>query len=399
MTVRDTAFRDKSMFINFWYVAGRSEEVTEQPLKQQMLGQDFVLFRDADGVARCLSNTCIHRGGSLSNGKTIDNCIQCPYHGWQFDGEGRCHKIPSLGPDAKVPSRARVDAYPTEERYGLVFAFLGDLPESERPPIMEIAEYTAREPDEGWRATVQFFDWDFDYKRSMENGIDAAHNEFVHPTHGFSGERDDIDIRVPSPKLEETEWGTGFFDEREAPPLADKKMHEASGRTGVAVVRAGTGHHGVASLWTFIYPTPEMKIHQYLFETPIDSCHTSLYLVNLRNFMLDPADDERVMSRNENTARQDRCVLEAVHPVLTPETRTRELFMPADTPIGRYRDRIAEWEARGWRIDIDEVNRNCKRVAYAIPCPARREAKGWILDSIPLIPAREAGRTEREATG
>jgi hypothetical protein len=115
--------------------------------------------------------------------------------------------------------------------------------------------------------------------------------------------------------------------------------------------------------------------------------------------MLDAADDQRVMSRNENTAQQDRCVLEVVHPVLTPETRTRELFMPADTPIGRYRDRIAEWEARGWRIDIDEVNRNRKRVAYAIPCPARRETKGWILDSIPLIPTREAGRTEREATG
>ena len=162
------------MFINFWYVAGKSDDFTDQPVKRRMLGQDFVLFRDADGIARCLSNTCTHRGGSLAGGKTKGNCVECPYHGWQFDGEGRCHRIPSLGPNAKIPARARVDAYPTEERYGLVFAFLGDLPEEERPPIMEIKEYSSTRPDEGWAATVQHFDWDFDYRRSMENGIDPA---------------------------------------------------------------------------------------------------------------------------------------------------------------------------------------------------------------------------------
>lgn len=381
------------MFINFWYVAGKSDEFTDQPLKRRMLGQDFVLFRDHEGIARCLSNTCIHRGGSLAGGKVKDDSIQCPYHGWQFDGTGRCHRIPSLGPDAAIPARARVDAYPTEERYGLVFAFLGDLPEAERPPIMNIEEYREESPDDGWRATIQHFDWDFDYKRSMENGIDGAHNEFVHPTHGFSGERDDLDISIPIPELEETEWGVGFFTEREAPPLADKKMHAASGRSGNAIIRAGTGHHGVSSIWTFIYPTPDMKIHQYLFETPIDSCHTSLYLVNLRNFMLDAADDDRVMDRNENTAQQDRTVLMAVRPVLTPETRIKELFTPADSPIGRYRDRITEWEHRGWRIDIDEVTRHENKVAYAIPCPDRRNNKGWVLDSVPLVAPKQQSQT------
>jgi phenylpropionate dioxygenase-like ring-hydroxylating dioxygenase large terminal subunit len=52
------------MYINFWYVAGRSKEIGDKPLKRRMLGQDFVLFRDSRGVVRCLSNTCSHRGGS-----------------------------------------------------------------------------------------------------------------------------------------------------------------------------------------------------------------------------------------------------------------------------------------------------------------------------------------------
>ena len=382
------------MFINFWYPACEGTEITDQPVKRRMLGQNFVLFRDADGVAHCLSDTCVHRGGSLSGGKVKGDCVECPYHGWQFDGDGRCHRIPSLGPNAKIPGRARVDAYPTQERYGLVFAFLGDLPEAERPPLLHIAEYGADGPIEGWTATIQHFEWAFDYKRSMENGIDPAHNEFVHPTHGFSGEREDY--KVNPPKLIHTDWGTGFWGRPYVPPLAEKKMQEASGRSGNTTISAGTGHVGVASIWTFIHPMPDMKIHQYLFECPVDDANTSLFLVNLRNFLIESEDDERMKGRNEYVALQDRDILLAVHPVLTPETRTKELFMPSDSPIGAYRDKLKQWETRGWRIDVDEVDRNRRKVAYAIPCPTRRESKGWVLDAVPLIPPAAAASEPAE---
>ena len=129
------------MYINFWYAAERSENVTDKPVKVRMLGQDLVLFRDAEGKARCLANTCVHRGGSLGGGKLRNGRVECPYHGWQFEGDGRCARIPSLGLDASIPARARVDSYPVEERYGLVFAFLGDLPEDERPGILEVKEW------------------------------------------------------------------------------------------------------------------------------------------------------------------------------------------------------------------------------------------------------------------
>ena len=100
------------------------------------------------------------------------------------------------------PDRTRIDAYPTVERYGLVFAFLGDLPEAQRPPIMPIPEYGPDGPREGWAATIQYFEWDIDYQRSIENGIDPAHNEYVHDTHGFSGEREESREarRAPTPR-------------------------------------------------------------------------------------------------------------------------------------------------------------------------------------------------------
>jgi phenylpropionate dioxygenase-like ring-hydroxylating dioxygenase large terminal subunit len=376
------------MFINFWYPAGESSEFTDKPVKRRMLAQEFVLWRDSAGKVHCLSNTCVHRGGSLAGGRIRNDEVQCPYHGWQFRGDGRCTKIPSLGHDAKIPGRARVDSYPVEEKYGLVFAFLGDQPE-EGCPIMDIPEHRGAQPDEGWARTIQHFEWDFDYQRSMENGIDGAHNEFVHPTHGYSGERDDIRIATENYRWVDDEWDTGHFGSRRAPPLADPVMREASGRYGDGIITGGTGHHGCNQIWTLIHPTEKMSIHQYLFETPVDEGRTSLFLVNMRNFLLDESGDQRMTTRNAVVATQDRDVLYDLRPVLTPLKRTKELFTPADASIGKYRDKLKAWENRGWRIDMDEVNRNIRKVAYAIPSPDRRKHKGWILDAVPLMPARE----------
>jgi phenylpropionate dioxygenase-like ring-hydroxylating dioxygenase large terminal subunit len=116
------------MFMNFWYPAEDSESVTNKPLKVNMLGLPFVLWRDEAGKAHCVSNTCSHRGGSIGDGKVVGNCVQCPYHGWLFNGDGECERIPSLGPIEKIPPRSPIDDYPVEERYGLIFVFLGDTP-------------------------------------------------------------------------------------------------------------------------------------------------------------------------------------------------------------------------------------------------------------------------------
>jgi phenylpropionate dioxygenase-like ring-hydroxylating dioxygenase large terminal subunit len=373
------------MFINFWYVAALSSDLGDKPFRRRMLGQDFVLFRDSKGVARCLANTCSHRGGSLGHGRILGDSVQCPYHGWRFDGEGNCTRIPSLGANARIPGRTRVDSYPTEERYGLVFAFLGDLPEDERPPIMPIPEYGM----DGWTATMQCFDWNVDYKRSIENGIDPAHNEFVHPTHGFSY-KNEATYHIRPLAMLESEWAAGFFGDSLAPALAEEKMRAASGRSEPGWIRGGTGYYGISSVWTYINPTPTMHIYQYLFETPIDESHMRLHLVNMRNFLVEADNDGRMMGRNEVVALQDRDVLEELNPVLTPPTANHELFVPSDGCVGRYRQFVARCQARGWRIDTETVAGNRLKVAYAIPSPARRGTTGWVLDPIPLLPASAA---------
>jgi phenylpropionate dioxygenase-like ring-hydroxylating dioxygenase large terminal subunit len=370
------------MYINFWYPTCWSKELGETPLKTRILGQDFVVFRDSKGQAHCLSNTCTHRGGSLGDGKVKGDCVQCPYHGWEFNAEGHVTKIPSLGKDAKIPARTRIDAYPVEERYGIVFAFLGDLPEAERPPILEIPTYDK----EGWRASEIPYDIGVHYERSIENGLDPAHNEFVHPTHGFSGENAEYKVNDLRLVDEDYKWGFGFFSKFNSPEMKNKSVMSEF-KQAKSDREAGSGNTGPNQLWTIIRFSEKAEFGQYLYEAPIDEHNTRIYMINMRNMALDPAQDDEIVKRNWYVIQQDIDVLNQLHPIVTPETNTKEFMMPADKVILMYRDMLKVWESNGWRIDMEQVKRDAKRVAYAIPSPARREQKGWVLDAVPLLPA------------
>jgi hypothetical protein len=66
--------------------------------------------------------------------------------------------------------------------------------------------------------------------------------------------------------------------------------------------------------------------------------------------------------------------------------------MPQDKPIVRFRQYLQEWEDRGWRIDRQRLHEQQGDVGMAIPSPARRESKNWILDPVPLMPAADRRR-------
>ena len=86
-------------------------------------------------------------------------------------------------------------------------------------------------------------------------------------------------------------------------------------------------------------------------------------------------------------------VLSDVRPIRTPPTNTKEFMVPADEPIVKYREKLREWDGWGWRIDVEEVSRNTRKTAYAIPCPERRNRKGWVLDPIPVLQTDGFGDT------
>jgi phenylpropionate dioxygenase-like ring-hydroxylating dioxygenase large terminal subunit len=389
------------MFINFWYPIIRSEDLSvEIPEKVMVLGVDLVVFRDEAGEAHVLSDTCVHRGASLGGPwsagsnvpRIVNDCIVCPYHGWEFDGDGQCQNIPSIGYEEKVLARAKVDSYPVQEKYGIVFAFLGDLPKEERLSLLDIEEYG----QEGWRANqVLVLEVDYYYERSIENALDPAHNEFVHPTHGFTAmNRDTYHVNEYNTEDHQQGWGMWFMHKFNAPPLKKDVWDEA--RTESGDLWAGGGTYGPNTVITHINIQPNAGFRQYFFEQPVSENKTRIFFLNMRNLMLDAKHDGPIHARNKAIAKQDIDILEVLHPTLTPIGNTREVLMPADKAVIAYRKWLDKFDDAGWRIDLKEFHsRNGKDAAFAIPSPGRRNSKNWAVEAIPLVRKRVVNRLSK----
>ncbi|MGI9341760.1 MAG: Rieske 2Fe-2S domain-containing protein [Gammaproteobacteria bacterium] len=375
------------MYVNFWYPIARAEEIVDdKPLRVELLGLPFVAFRDTEGAAHVLSDTCVHRGGSLSAGWVRDGKAICPYHGWEYDGGGKCMRIPSLV-DKTPPARAKVDSYPVQEKYGIVFAFLGDLPEKERPPLYDIEEYGA----EGWKAQLYVYDVECNYERSMENGLDPIHNEFVHPAQGapmLSAEQQ----ATPVP-MEDIPWGSKFY--MAYPTKKDHDTELSVVKTGKRVGAAGSWFQGPNQLVTWIDISEENAFHQYIFEAPIDEGHTRIFFVNMRSWLLEDEHDMRIEKPTLDIVHEDVDILERLSPVITPTTNTKEVLVPGDAVIVRYREWLSDWDAKGWRIDFKDLEARKRDVAFAIPSPGRRDGGNWVLDTVPLEPGGDSVRQRR----
>jgi phenylpropionate dioxygenase-like ring-hydroxylating dioxygenase large terminal subunit len=375
------------MFINFWYPAELSANIESDPVKCKILGQNLVLFRDSQGEAQCLSNICVHRCASLSNGWTSGDHVVCPYHGWEYNGDGKCRHIPSLGRAQEVSmARARVDAYPTQERYGIVFVFLGDLPAADRPPLMEVGLWDKP----GWRSTTASYEWKANYRRVVENALDFSHPEFVH----LVGRRGaDPNYHVPDYDIEEHAWGAGADVTFTSPKGMWRFADEGTKTTTVA----GTTFYGPAQFVTHIHIGSKMKNYQYVFESPIDEYNVRTFLVSSRNFFTHRLFDGMANSRNMKIAEEDRIIAENLEPLIGRDGRTDDLSVKADKIQIVYREQLKAWEAKGWRIDCEALRAGYPgKEVHVIPSPQRRESGNWVFNTVPLIPSANESPAEEQ---
>ena len=159
-----------------WHPVAYSAEVAAAPYGTTLLGEPVVIWREADGTPHATRDLCIHRGTALSLGR-VEGCeIVCAYHGWRYNGAGQCTRIPQMEDQdpALIPAKARVAAYPCQERYGLLWAALAE-PAQPLPQVPELES-----PD--W-TVVQTgpFRWHTDASRQVENFTDFGHFPWVHP--------------------------------------------------------------------------------------------------------------------------------------------------------------------------------------------------------------------------
>lgn len=157
-----------------WIATLSSSEVgRDRPLGVKRLNMNLVFWRDKSGKVNALLDDCPHRHAKLSLGKVVDGNIQCPYHGFEFDGSGRTVKIPALGKASEVPKYLRAFSIPTYETYDIIWIWYGNRDLSKPPRFFddldELSTYS--EYSEVWSVSLP---------RAVENQLDVFHLPFVH---------------------------------------------------------------------------------------------------------------------------------------------------------------------------------------------------------------------------
>ena len=164
------------MIKNQWYVILESKEVKKRPIGVTRFGEKIVLWRDEKGVLNCIADKCIHRGASLCKGHVVNGNIECPFHAFQYDGNGKCTLIPANGKSSPVPPHFIANHYKIKEEHGFIWAFYGDSNKAlaELPFFDDI--------DDSFTYSTIIDRWHVDYSRVIENQLDVVHVPFVHKT-------------------------------------------------------------------------------------------------------------------------------------------------------------------------------------------------------------------------
>src|SRR5881394_2618899 len=88
------------LFGRMWFYAGRSEQVAAagQYFTREINGRNIVVTRNERGDLRAFHNVCRHRGTRLCADGTgrLPGTIQCPYHAWTYDLDGRLIGAPHM---------------------------------------------------------------------------------------------------------------------------------------------------------------------------------------------------------------------------------------------------------------------------------------------------------------
>lgn len=293
-----------------------------------LLTEQIVVWRGEGGRVSAALDRCPHREAPLSLGRVVAGCLECPYHGWTYDGEGQCVLVPSSGQGAPVPPRAHLQTVRSVERYGHVWICLEE-PVAGIPEIVEDSDPQFRlisSPVEHWRASST---------RMVDNFLDISHFPYVHQ--GTFGAGADREVG----KVEMEDLGE-FYGYRYS-VVASNTMSAAasSGQTAVKVGRSMTTGFslpfGVRS--TIDYDTGLRHV-MLLMSVPIDDNESYFAFMSWRN------DDFRVPSEVVNRfdrliGLEDKTMLERI-PGSLPLEATGTVSVQSDKASVEWRRQLRE---------------------------------------------------------
>jgi phenylpropionate dioxygenase-like ring-hydroxylating dioxygenase large terminal subunit len=308
-----------------WHPVAFAAAVTDRPVHADLLGEPLVVWRGAGGSVRAMSDLCVHRGTALSLGRVQGEELVCAYHGWKYGADGRCTAIPQKEDPSAVPDRARVRAFPAQERYGLLWVAL----EQPRWPLPQVPELENGE----WKVVAAGpYRWECDAARQVENFTDFGHFPWVHP--GLLGDpgrpvvpphqvRTDghvLRYEIVRPEAGNSEDFPVFGNQETGPP--ERRSRYELHLPYTIVLRLGWGgRRGMV----------------YFFASqPVTAGRCAGYVIIGRNYNLDQPD--RVLVEFEDTIfGQDQVVVESQRPERVPFDLAAELHLRFDAVAVAYR--------------------------------------------------------------
>jgi phenylpropionate dioxygenase-like ring-hydroxylating dioxygenase large terminal subunit len=312
----------------FWYATVRMDSLKDGPKPFTLLGENIVLFLDAEGEPAALEDRCCHRTAKLSKGWCRDGNIVCGYHGWEYDRTGKLVNIPQFPFEQEVPN-AKAQSYRAQKKYGYVWVALDDP----LKPIPDVPE----DSDPGYRRIFQFYDrWNCAALRLMENSFDNAHFAFVHKaTFG--------DITQPKPeKYEIVETDYGFEAETIVPVLNPPAAHRVTGTTEQWTKRHMRNKWFMPFCRRLDMEYPSGIRHIILNSaTPIDDGSIQLVQILFRNDTEEECSTAELIAWDAAIIGEDRDILESTSPdAIVDMSRRIEMHMPSDRPGMLMRKRL-----------------------------------------------------------
>lgn len=201
---------DENLWQDQWYpVAYLRDLYKAKPCRFVLLGEPLVIWFDKHYKGwRAFIDKCPHRLASLSEGRLNANGeLECPYHGWSFNGMGICTKVPQISGEITISSRANCKAYATAEAQGMLFVFSGDssIASTKQLPVVNILDQA------GWFLQDTFRDLPYDSQTLLENVLDVSHVPFTH--HATVGKRSNAGPVELEVLTEGPEGFTGIWNE------------------------------------------------------------------------------------------------------------------------------------------------------------------------------------------
>jgi 5,5'-dehydrodivanillate O-demethylase len=161
----------------------------------RLLGEDLVLFKDRQGRLGLIAEQCPHRRASFAHGIPTQDGIRCPYHGWEYNAQGKCINQPNEQDKCAFRDKVSTDAYPVEEMGGMLFAYMGPQPQ---PLLPRWDGFVAQGTIRMMGRTILPINW----LQIMENSLDPVHTEWLHGHHyEFLKEQEGVKVAISTRHL------------------------------------------------------------------------------------------------------------------------------------------------------------------------------------------------------